>query len=173
MTGRDADDTLTLMPLRTRLAVKIGSVSWMPRLLPQIVKYDNAVQRLTGQRYGLLDIAALPNITLQVPGRKSGIVRTTRLLTVPDGDDWLIAGSFFGGDTTPQWVGNIRALDGRSFGVIYRGASRTVTAVELHDDARAAAWQQLRSVWPNFDLYEQRTNRAIPLFRLTEVATER
>ena len=31
---------------------------------------DSAIQKVTGQRYSLLDIADLPNITLDVPGRR-------------------------------------------------------------------------------------------------------
>ena len=37
---------------------------------------------------------------------------------------------------------------------------------ELVDAERDAAWQTLRAVWPNFDLYEKRTDRRIPVFRL-------
>ena len=65
-----ADGTLSRMGVRKRLAVTIGSIEWMPRYLPQIVKCDSAIQKVTGQRYSLLDIADLPNITLDVPGRK-------------------------------------------------------------------------------------------------------
>ena len=39
-------------------------------------------------------------------------------------------------------------------------------ATELEGDERAEAWQKLRAVWPNFDLYEQRTDRKIPVFRI-------
>ncbi|ACY21956.1 hypothetical protein Gbro_2738 [Gordonia bronchialis DSM 43247] len=150
-------------PLRAT-AVKIGSISWMPNYLPQIVKCDSALQKVTGGRLSLLDIATLPNVTIRVPGRSSGVMRTTRLLAVPDGDDWLIAGSYFGGPKMPQWVFNVRAADS----VEISRHQRTWTAVptELDGDDRADAWQKLRTVWPNFDLYEQRTDRRIPVFRL-------
>ena len=39
-------------------------------------------------------------------------------------------------------------------------------ATELVGAERDAAWQTLRTVWPNFDLYEKRTDRRIPVFRL-------
>ncbi|MGV9712014.1 nitroreductase family deazaflavin-dependent oxidoreductase [Gordonia sp. NPDC003424] len=156
------------MGVLTPLAVKIGSISWMPRLLPQIVYCDNLVQRATGQRVGLLDIAGLPNITLRVAGRRSGIIRSTRLLAVPVDDDWLIAGSYFGGPDTPQWVHNLRAAGAAEVG--RHGRTASMTARELDGDDRAAAWEQLRSVWPNFDLYVTRTDRTIPVFRLSPVA---
>ncbi|MFW0796885.1 nitroreductase family deazaflavin-dependent oxidoreductase [Gordonia sp. CPCC 205515] len=152
----------------TPLAVKIGSISWMPRYLPQIVYCDNLVQRLTRQRYGLLDIAGLPNITLRVAGRRSGVMRTTRLLAVPVEDGrWLIAGSYFGGPDMPQWVYNLRAAGEAEMSS--RGHPHPVTARELDGAERSAAWERLRSVWPNFDLYVTRTDRTIPVFQLDPV----
>lgn len=153
------------MGVLTPLAVKVGAVAWMPRLLPQIVKCDNALQGLTRERVSLLDVAGLPNITLQVPGRKSGAVRRTRLLAVPVGRDWLIAGSYFGAAKVPQWVYNLRAA--RTCEVDHHGTVSRVSARELDGVARKTAWQQMRAVWPNFDLYEQRTDRLIPVFRLS------
>ena len=97
------------MGLLTPLAVRIGSVSWMPRLLPQIVAVDKSLHRLSGGRVTLLDIAGLPNLTLTVVGRKSGVPRSTPLLCVPHDGGWLVAGSYFGGPKMPLWVGNLRA----------------------------------------------------------------
>lgn len=153
------------MGLLTPLAVRIGSIPWMPRHLPTIVKVDGLLQTASGGRVDLLRIAGLPSVTMTVVGRRSGIPHTTTLLAVPDGDDWLIAGSYFGGPKTPVWVLNLRSaeravIDGHDF-----------AAAELAGDERAAAWQTLRSVWPNFDLYEQRTDRVIPVFRLSPAAT--
>ncbi len=155
------------MGLLTPVAVKVGSISWMPTLLPQIVRCDKALQRLTRDRVGLLDIAGLPHITLRVSGRTTGIERSTELLAVPDSGGWLIAGSYFGGPTTPQWVANVRAAD--SVIVVDHGRTSTMTAHELTGDSRDNGWQKLRSVWPNFDLYEQRTDRLIPVFRLEPI----
>ncbi|MFT4397014.1 nitroreductase family deazaflavin-dependent oxidoreductase [Gordonia lacunae] len=152
------------MKVRRGLAVKIGSISWMPRFLPQIVKCDSVIQSASGHRLSLLDIGDLPNITIRVPGRKSGAIRTTQLLAVPDGSDWLIAGSYFGGPTMPAWVFNVRAAD--EIEIIVHGEVSAAVATELFDAERDAAWQTLRTVWPNFDLYERRTDRRIPVFRL-------
>ncbi|MEP9394232.1 nitroreductase family deazaflavin-dependent oxidoreductase [Gordonia sp. VNQ95] len=156
------------MGILTPVAVRIGSIPWMPRYLPQIVKCDNALRKVTGERYGLLDIAGLPNTTVVVAGRRSGVERQTRLLAVPrPGGSWLIAGSYFGGPTTPQWVYNLRATD--TAAILDRGTAVPVRVRELHDQARADAWQDLRAVWPNFDLYEVRTDRLIPVFELTPI----
>lgn len=152
------------MTVRRGLAVKIGSISWMPRFLPQIVRCDSVLQSMSGQRLSLLDIGDLPNITIRVPGRKSGAIRTTQLLAVPDGSGWLIAGSYFGGPKMPAWVFNLRAAD--EIEIIVHGEVSEAVPTELVDAERDAAWQTLRAVWPNFDLYEKRTDRRIPVFRL-------
>ena len=101
------------MGLLTPLAVRIGAIPWMPKLLPQIVFVDKNLQRATKGRVTVLDIAGLPNLMLTVKGRKSGVPRTTPLLCVPHDGGWLIAGSYFGGPNVPLWVGNVRAADTR------------------------------------------------------------
>ena len=154
------------MGLLTPLAIRIGAIPWMPRLLPQIVWTDRNLQRLTGGRVSVLDIAGLPNLVLTVVGRKSGVPRSTPLLCVPDGDTWLIAGSYFGGPDMPVWVGNLRAAGAAE--IAYDGRHLPVTATELADGDRAAAWQVMLRTWPNFATYEQRTDRLIPVFRLAD-----
>lgn len=152
------------MGILTPLAVRIGSIPWMPRFLPQIVTVDRTVQRLSGGKLTLLDIAGLPNITLAVKGRKSGIERETQLLAAPTAEGWLVAGSYFGGSQMPQWVHNLRAAGEAT--VRYHGEDTGCSATELTGAERSAAWSRLREVWPNFDLYERRTDRTIPVFAL-------
>lgn len=156
------------MHMRTWAASKVGSIPWMPRYLPLIVKCDNLIRKGTRERYGLLDIAGLPNTTVVVAGRRSGIVRQTRLLAAPRVDgSWLIAGSHFGGPSTPQWVYNLRATD--SAEILEGAVAVPVRVDELTADGRDAAWRELCDVWPNFDLYQNRTDRLIPVFELTPI----
>lgn len=154
------------MGLLTPLAIRIGAISWMPRLLPQIVWTDRRLQRLTGGRLTVLDIAGLPNLVLTVVGRRSGLPRSTPLLCVPEDGTWLIAGSYFGGPEMPLWVGNLRAAGMAE--IQYDGRRLPVTATELADDDRTSAWQVMLRTWPNFARYEERTDRVIPVFRLSE-----
>ena len=60
------------MGLLTPLAVRIGAISWMPKLLPQVVWLDKNLHRVSGGRVTVLDLAGLPNLNLTVRGRKSG-----------------------------------------------------------------------------------------------------
>jgi deazaflavin-dependent oxidoreductase (nitroreductase family) len=154
------------MGLFTPLAIRIGALEFMPRLLPQVVWVDTRLHKVSGGRVTVLDIAGLPNLNLTVTGRKSGIERTTPLLCVPDGDTILIAGSYFGGPRMPLWVGNLRAANGAAK-VTFERRTFPVLAHELHDADRAAAWQTMLEAWPNYAKYEERTDRTIPVFRLT------
>ncbi|MDO9458270.1 nitroreductase family deazaflavin-dependent oxidoreductase [Nocardioides sp.] len=152
------------MGLLTPLAVRIGALSWMPKLLPQVVWVDTRLQRVTKGRVTVLDIAGLPNLALTVPGRKSGIPRTTPLLCVPHEGGWLIAGSYFGGPNVPLWVGNLRATERAR--VRFDAREAEVTWREVEGEERAALWQAMLRTWPNFAKYEERTTRVIPVFYL-------
>src|SRR3954453_20469942 len=114
---------LTVM---TPLAIRIGAISWMPKLLPQITPPAKFVQRVSKGPVTILDIAGLPNLMLTVKGRKSGVPRTTPLLCVPYESGYLIAGSNFGGEKKPVWVVNVRAAEekGESVGVRFDGRSQ-------------------------------------------------
>ena len=155
------------MGLLTPLAVKVGSLPFMPRFLPQIVATDRALQKATRGKVTILDIAGLPNVTLTVRGRKTGTPRSTPLLAVPRGDGWLIAGSNFGGPKQPVWVVNLEANPDAK--VTVKGRTRDMVGRRLEGAERDAAWAEMLEVWPNYALYEQRTDRLIKVFELTPV----
>lgn len=154
------------MGLLTPLAVRIGAQPWMPRLLPQVVWVDEHLQAATRGRVSLLDVAGLPNLTLTVAGRRSGLPRSTPLLCVPFEGGWLIAGSYFGGPRTPVWVVNLRAAETAEVSI--GGRRTTVRPEEVPAGAeRERLWAAMVAVWPNYRLYEEKTDRLIPVFRLS------
>ena len=153
------------MGLLTPLAVRIGSLSFMPKLLPQITATDKALQKVTKGRVSILDVAGLPNLTLTVRGRKSGVPRSTPLLAVPRGQNWLIAGSNFGGPKQPVWVVNVEANP--DVQITVKGRTVDMTARRLEGEEREAAWADMVKVWPNYNLYAERTDRQIKVFELT------
>jgi deazaflavin-dependent oxidoreductase (nitroreductase family) len=151
----------------TPLAVRIGAIAWMPKLLPQITWIDKKLQHATRGSWSVLRIAGLPNLMLTVEGRKSGVPRTTPLLYVPYGADQLIAGSYFGGPNTPIWVANVRAADHVSVSI--KGNTHRAIPREIGDDERAPLWDHMVQTWPNFARYAERTDRKIPIFLLERV----
>jgi deazaflavin-dependent oxidoreductase (nitroreductase family) len=155
------------MGMLTPLAIKIGALAWMPKLLPQITWLDKLIQRITRGHWSILRIAGLPNLMLTVVGRKTGIERSTPLLCVPYRGGQLIAGSNFGGAKPPVWVVNVRAAD--TVTVSIGGRRHAAVAHELSGDERAAAWAHMLRTWPNYARYAERTDRVIPVFWLTPV----
>ena len=153
------------MGLLTPLAIRIGAIPWMPRLLPQITWIDRVLHRLTRGRLTILDIAGLPNLMLTAIGRKSGQPRETPLLCVPYGKDILIAGSYFGSDKEPIWVRNVEANP--EVTVHFQDRTTAMLARRLEGEERASAWAHMIKTWPNFARYEQRTHRLIKVFLLT------
>ncbi|MCW2758832.1 MAG: hypothetical protein JWO46_2578 [Nocardioidaceae bacterium] len=158
------------MGMLTPVAIRIGALSWMPKLLRQITWIDKQVQRLTRGRWSILRIAGLPNLMLTVVGRKSGTPRSTPLLCVPYESGQLIAGSNFGGPKAPVWVVNVRAADHVT--VTVGGVSHEATAREISGEERDRVWQHMLRTWPNYAKYAERTDRVIPVFLLEPSVVE-
>lgn len=137
----------------------------MPKLSPLVVAVDRVASRLTGGRVMLLSVAGLPCLTLTVVGRRSGQPRSVPLLGMPWGDGWVVVGSNWGGDRTPDWVHNLRAAAGADVEV--RGRHTTVVAHEAVGAEREQLWNALLQVWPNYARYAERTDRDIPVLVLT------
>src|SRR5690242_10578354 len=156
----------------TPLAVRIGAIPWMPKLLPQITATDKFIQKVSRGRVTILDIAGLPNLMLTVKGRKSGVPRTTPLLCVPYQEGNLIAGSNFGQLKPPVWVVNIRAAieKGETVGVAQDGKRHRAKVREITGAEREKLWEVMVGTWPNYARYAERTDRTIPVFYLDPVS---
>ena len=147
------------------MALRLGAQPWLPRFAKAIVGTDKALQRLTRGRVDLLTFAGLPEILLQVPGRRSGVLRSTPLLCVPHGDGWLVAGSNWGAPEPPAWVSNLRAAEEPL--VTYQGRTVAADARLLSGPEREEKWSVMLETWPNYAKYAERTNRELPVFWLT------
>lgn len=153
-------------PMRS-MALRIGRQPWLPRFAGMIVGLDLLVQRLTRGRLTLLSAAGLAEVTITVPGRRTGIPRTTPLLCVPQPDGWLVAGSNWGDPKPPAWVHNLAAA-GRAE-VVHRGRRLDATARRLTGSERDERWRTMVAYWPNYAKYAERTTREIPVFLLEPV----
>lgn len=120
------------------------------------------VHRLTGNKLG-----GQPLLHLHTVGAKSGQPRTSVVMAFADGDNsWLIVGSRAGTAGHPSWIHNIAANPDR-IEVEVQGRKAAVTAQTLSGEERAAAWERITTAQPRFAGYEQKTDRLIPVVRLT------
>ena len=154
------------MNILTPLAVRIGAIPWMPKLLPQITATDKFIQRVTKGRVTILDIAGLPNLMLTVKGRKSGVPRTTPLLCVPYESGYLIAGSNFGGAKKPGLGGQRACRRARRASWSGCGSTGRTPAGGASASSPApsatAPWEHMIETWPNYARYAERTDRIDP-----------
>jgi deazaflavin-dependent oxidoreductase (nitroreductase family) len=149
------------------MAVWMGGKPWLPKYFGSwIPKFDRLLRKLTFGRFSVMTLTGIPEMFLTVAGRKTGILRTTPLLCVPqDGGGWLVAGSNWGQEKPPAWLGNVLAAE--TVEIDFHGRRTTAVPRRLEGEERAAAWQQLNGIWPNFEKYATRTDREIQVVRLT------
>src|SRR5699024_7534642 len=132
-----------------------------------VVGLDRWLDRISRGRVPLLRIAGLPPLVLHVPGRRSGVERSTPLLCASWGNGLVIVGSNWGGDSVPAWVHNLRAARPGTVATSVQGTRMLVDVRELSGAERAPAWGAAMRVWPNYAIYAGRTSRLIPVFHLT------
>jgi deazaflavin-dependent oxidoreductase (nitroreductase family) len=120
--------------------------------------------RATGGEVGYLWNGA-PILLLTTTGRRSGEPRTSALIFGRDGDDYLVVASMGGAPRHPSWYHNLTAH--REAEVQVRAERIPVVARTASDDEKARLWQVMTEVWPNYDVYQTRTERSIPVVVLS------
>jgi deazaflavin-dependent oxidoreductase (nitroreductase family) len=118
--------------------------------------------RLTGSRMG-----GRPLLYLTTTGARSGARRTVVVMPFPEGPDaWLVVASGGGTADHPAWFYNlVRHPD--QVEMEFEGRRSAVTSRTLTGAERAAAWERITRERPNFAGYEDKTDREIPVVRLT------
>ena len=100
-------------------------------------------------------------LLLTTTGRKSGERREIPLIFAADGDRQIIIASKGGAPTHPQWYLNIEA-DPR-VEVQVKGVRFVATARTVEGEEREHCWARANEIWPNYDAYQERTDRVIPV----------
>ena len=115
---------------------------------------------------GKLDNAfgKLPFMMLTTTGRKTGQRRTTPVLYLQDETGLIVVASFGGNDMHPAWYLNLEQCPDAE--VVVKGEHRRVSARKLSPDEKKVIWRRLVQLYPQFETYQQRTRREIPLMRL-------
>lgn len=106
-----------------------------------------------------------PTLLLTTTGAKSGEPRTAPLIFARDGDDYLVVASVGGMPKHPGWYHNLRA-DPRAE-IQVKGERLRVTARTATDEEKPRHWAIVNEVWPNYETYQGRTDRVIPVVVLT------
>jgi deazaflavin-dependent oxidoreductase (nitroreductase family) len=101
-----------------------------------------------------------PTLLLTTKGRTSGAQRTTPLIFIRDGDNFVIVASKGGAPEHPGWYLNLEAeprVQVQVKGDVFEARARTATKSE-----RDRLWPQAVKAWPQYADYQRATDREIP-----------
>lgn len=109
-------------------------------------------------------------LVLTTIGKKSGQVRETPVGWFPGPDSsWLIVASAAGAANNPAWYYNLAAHPDQAT-ITLNGEVIPIVAEELHGAERQAGWQTVIAAAPRFAEYQTKTDRELPVIRLTRRA---
>ena len=111
--------------------------------------------------------ANMPVLLLTTTGRKTGKQRTTPVVYLRDGNDYLISASNGGFDSHSTWYDNLVANPEVHLEIEDRPVTAHVTITEGKE--RDRLYGLFKKASKNFVKYEQSTSRIIPVVRLTPV----
>jgi deazaflavin-dependent oxidoreductase (nitroreductase family) len=105
-------------------------------------------------------------LILFTKGRRSGEERANALIMEPDGDDYLIVASKGGAPAPPAWFLNLEAhpeaVEVQVKGDRFKANARVATPEE-----KPRMWQKMTEAWPDYDAYQEKTDREIPVVVLS------
>jgi deazaflavin-dependent oxidoreductase (nitroreductase family) len=124
--------------------------------------------RETGGEVGYL-WNGVPTLLLTTTGRKTGQSRTTPLIFGRDGEDYLVVASQGGAPRHPAWYLNLVDTPQAEIQVRSEHLAVLGRAASEHDKPRL--WKIMATLWPNYDVYQTRTERNIPVVVLSPRGT--
>ena len=145
----------------TQEEVHDSPVGWVNQHIRGYVESDGE----KGHRWRGVD-----TLLLTTRGRKSGKLRRTALIYGRDGDTHVVVASKGGAPEHPEWYLNLAVnpdVQVQVGAAKFTARARTATAEE-----KPALWRLMTSIWPEYDRYQERTKREIPVVVLERVADD-
>jgi deazaflavin-dependent oxidoreductase (nitroreductase family) len=131
---------------------------WVAQHIRRYVETDGA----KGHRW-----RGVETLLLTTRGRKTGRLQRTALIYGRDGDRYLVVASNGGSKKHPSWYLNLADNPEVELQVgAERFAARALPATPAE---RAELWPVMTSIWPEYDKYQAKTERDIPLVILERI----
>ena len=107
-------------------------------------------------------------LLLTTTGRKSGEERTAPLIYQEHDGAYLVVASKGGADDPPAWFKNLEAKP--TVEVQVKDEKFTANARTATPDEKPDMWKKMTGAWPQYDEYQQKTDREIPVVVLERAA---
>ncbi len=131
------------------------------RLLKPFSRFNSFIYRLTGGRV-MGRLQGRPVMLVTMTGAKTRKPRTIPLMYVPHKDGVIVVASQGGSPRSPVWYNNLVAHP--DIVVQVRSQKLNLRAREVFDAERAAVWPICVEHYHEYDDYQKRTDRKIPVF---------
>jgi deazaflavin-dependent oxidoreductase (nitroreductase family) len=106
-------------------------------------------------------------LILTTTGRRTGQQHSTPLIYRPYGDGYLVVASKGGAPTPPAWYLNLQADP--QVQVQIKGERFAARARTAGPEEKPAMWRHMTEVWPDYDVYQGKTDRELPVVVLERV----
>lgn len=135
-------------------------------LLIRLMPLHVSLYRATGGRVGQRLPGTPPILLLDHVGARSGTKRTTPLVYMRDGENFVVVGAKSGYPKHPSWVHNLRVHPDTEVQV---GSNKIgVHATEANAEDRPLLWSKAVEYNPAWGRYQGRTQRTLPLVILRQ-----
>jgi deazaflavin-dependent oxidoreductase (nitroreductase family) len=142
--------------------IKASQVPTIRFFMRWATRLQVAVFRMSKGRLMNKFIGGYPVCVVDTHGAKSGKLRRVALIHLPHGDNKLMVASQGGMPGNPAWYYNVIAHP--DIRIMVDGQEKPYRARQVSDEEKAALWPHLLSLYPDFDEYQARTDRNIPVF---------
>jgi len=107
-------------------------------------------------------------LILTTKGRKSGETRKNPLIYTENDGDYVIVASRGGTPDHPGWYLNLK--DDPEVEVQVKDDKFTARARTAGPDEKPELWKKMAAAWPDYDDYQKKTDREIPVVVLERAA---
>ncbi len=114
------------------------------------------------------DLRGKPVIVLTSVGAKTGKLRKVALMRVERDGVYAVVASLGGAPNNPAWYYNLKKHP--HVELQDRATKRDYIAREVTGEDKAVWWERAVEVWPDYAVYQTKTDRQIPVFVLDPTA---
>jgi deazaflavin-dependent oxidoreductase (nitroreductase family) len=134
-------------------------------LVKSVVAVHNFLYRASRGRIGGR-FSGTPVLLLTVKGRKSGAPQTVPLLYVTTDKGFALIASFAGSPKHPTWYLNLEAAGVADVQIRDRHMRVRAETVDPDSERYRNIWREAAALYPDYDTYQTRTTRRIPIVEL-------